>query len=74
MSFIQRELDKVQIALRNEPNGSERYNRLYDVQQALVWALDPRGAKSPYDMVMGIESDPKEYDLAGPIPTDTATA
>ncbi len=51
MSFIQRELDRVGIALQqSEPNP--RYAELYAVQQALMWALEPSGFKAPYDMLI----------------------
>lgn len=50
MSFIQRELEKTRSALR-EAVTSDQYSRLYAVQQALEWALDPGGYASPVDVV-----------------------
>ena len=57
MSFVQRELDKInaEIVKGVAPN---RRDELYAAQQALSWALDPTGAKAPYNMIMGIEKDP----------------
>jgi hypothetical protein len=53
MSFIQRELERVGAALM-QPQPSDHYAELYAVQQALLWALEPEGFKSPYDMIVGI--------------------
>lgn len=52
MSFLQREADRVRSALLVTPAGAE-YDRLYAAQQALVWASDPQGFKSPYDLITG---------------------
>lgn len=52
MSFIQRELDRVSAKLQAGPLADEDRDQLYAVQQALLWALDPTGFKSPYDMIM----------------------
>ena len=54
MSFIQRELERLGVALR-DPRSSDRYDALYTAQQALSWALDPEGFKSPYVQAMGIQ-------------------
>lgn len=51
MSYIQRELDRVQAVLHTE--GPDKNAQLYAVQQALSWALEPHGFKSPYDLVTG---------------------
>lgn len=51
MSFIQRELERIGDALR-DPQPSNRYAELYAAQQALVWALEPEGYKSPYNMLV----------------------
>jgi hypothetical protein len=56
MSFIQRELDHLAVALR-EPRFAINYDRLYAAQQALSWALDPTGFKSPYALITGIPAD-----------------
>lgn len=55
MSFIQRELDKISLAL-GEPSDPH-YIELYAAQQALAWALEPDGIRSPYKMVMGTQGD-----------------
>jgi hypothetical protein len=54
MSFIQRELDRIAVALR-EPRSAEEYVQLYAAQQALSWGLDPAMFKSPYNLITGIE-------------------
>ena len=59
MSFIQRELDRIERALA-EPRATDEYSRLYAAQQALAWALEPKGFKAPYDMVMGTPSTPED--------------
>jgi hypothetical protein len=51
MSFIQRELNKISIALAS---GSSNYAELYAAQQALAWAADPTGFASPHAMLTGI--------------------
>lgn len=50
MSFVQRELDHIRGALL-DPQQVERHAELYAAQQALSWALDPEGAKSPFQML-----------------------
>ena len=56
MSFIQRELDRVQRAMR-DPSKGDHYDELYAAQQALVWALEPNGYASPVKMLTGIPGD-----------------
>ena len=56
MSFIQREIDKIRSQLI-ESNG-QHYSELYAVQQALEWALEPDGIRSPFQMIMGIQEGP----------------
>lgn len=56
MSFIQRELEKVEKALR-EPQYAEQYDQLYAAQQALSWALDPYGFRPPFATIMDIRED-----------------
>jgi hypothetical protein len=53
MSFIQRELERIGSELTT--SQSARYAELYAAQQALVWALEPTGFKSPYDMLVQIK-------------------
>jgi hypothetical protein len=51
MSFIQRELERIQGALTSaEP--PECYAELYAAQQALVWVLDSGTFKAPHDMLV----------------------
>ena len=61
MSFIQRELDKISTAL-SETTGPQ-YIELYAAQQALAWALEPDGIRSPFQMVMGTQADSIDYPL-----------
>jgi len=51
MGMIQRELDKIRRALQSD---APRRSELYAAQQALEWALEPGGIKSPYLMITGI--------------------
>ena len=53
--FVQREIDRINTALNDEPGG-EAYDRLYAAQQALSWALEPQGFKSPFDMIKGTQA------------------
>ena len=48
MSFVQREIDKINEALRNTPNDHPNSEPLRLAQQALVWALDPDVVASPF--------------------------
>ncbi len=48
MGFIERELERVTEALQAGPLPADRYGQLFAVQQALSWALEPNGFKSPY--------------------------
>ncbi len=56
MSFLQRELDRVQRALR-DPSNKDRYDELYAARQALAWASEPNGYASPMKMLTGILGD-----------------
>lgn len=49
MSFIRREINKIRSQLI-ESNG-QHYNELYAAQQALEWALEPDGIRSPFQMI-----------------------
>jgi hypothetical protein len=51
MSFIQRELNRISAALLDPLSAN--YDQLYAAQQALSWALEPNGFKSPYDTIKG---------------------
>lgn len=48
MSFIQRELEKINEAIRNTEGDS---SCLRAAQQALVWALEPDGYASPSEIL-----------------------
>ena len=61
MSFIQREIDRIRTALLDPANAGESYERLYVAQQALAWATDPEGFKSPYSAVMGTQEGSEDY-------------
>lgn len=54
MSFVKRELDRLHSEILKTDENTPAYAQLYAAQQALEWALEPTGAKSPYDMIMGI--------------------
>lgn len=54
MSFIQRELDRISAALVDQPDAND-YASLYAAQQALTWALEPTGIKSPFAMIRGTQ-------------------
>ena len=56
MGFIQRELDRLGDALRANPDAND-YDLLYSAQQALSWATDPEGFKSPMRMIRGTQED-----------------
>jgi hypothetical protein len=56
MSFVQRELDRISAALRENPQGND-YDRLYAAQQALSWATDPVGFASPMKHIRGTQED-----------------
>lgn len=52
MGIIQREIDRIR---QNLIDGTNRHDELYAAQQALEWALDPNGIKSPYTMITGTQ-------------------
>jgi hypothetical protein len=56
MSFIQRELNRIEVALR-QPQSGNRYAELYAAQQALAWAIEPTGFASPHATIMGTLAD-----------------
>lgn len=66
MSFVQHELDRIRAALGSTQNGQE-YERLYAVQQALSWALEPTGFRAPYATILDIPEETEDY-LADPHP------
>ena len=58
--FIARELRRISADLRRFNEADEKYQRLYAAQQALSWALEPNGFKSPYDLIMGTPEGSKD--------------
>lgn len=54
MSFVQREIDRISSELRLSPKPND-YDLLYLTQQALSWAIDPDGYKSPMVMLRGTQ-------------------
>lgn len=58
MGIIQREIDRIRAELVNG-SGISR-DELYAAQQALEWALEPGGIKSPFQMIMGIRGDSED--------------
>ena len=55
MGFVERELNRIEAALR-QPQSGNAYIELYAAQQALVWALEPTGFASPYKMITGTQA------------------
>jgi hypothetical protein len=54
------ELERIEVALR-EPQTEERYCALYGAQQALCWAMNPVGFKSPYRTIqLGLVRPPTD--------------
>lgn len=56
MSFLQREIDRIRAALTEPPSAD--HAELYAAQQALAWALEPTGFKSPYELIRGLPPKP----------------
>jgi hypothetical protein len=52
MGFIARELERITAKLQAGPLAGDERSQLYVAQQALVWALEPTGFKSPYDLIV----------------------
>ena len=59
-SFIQREIDRLSAAIV-DPGQANQRAELYAAQQALAWALEPSGFRSPYGAIMGIPEAPEDY-------------
>lgn len=57
MSDLSHEWSRIAKALRQSA-GASCYERLYIAQQALAWASDPGGFRSPYDMIMDVQTEP----------------
>lgn len=53
------ELRRIGIALQEGPDA-KGYAELYAAQQALSWALDPAGFRSPFATIKGIQEAPAD--------------
>jgi hypothetical protein len=67
MSFVARELDRISARLRHPDTQADQYEKLYAAQQALAWALDPDGAKSPYDTILTFAGLPAVLGIFRPV-------
>jgi len=56
MSYLQREFDRLNAALRDAKN-SNKFDALYVAQQAIAWASDPDAYKSPMVLITGTPED-----------------
>ena len=56
MSFVQREIDRLHSEILKTDENTPSYAQLHAAQQALGWALEPTGVKSPYDTIMGTQA------------------
>lgn len=72
MSFIQRELERIQSAL-GKP-GDEHYEQLWAAQQALAWALEPTGFKSPFCAITGSREALRGYSEGSRLPPLSGTS
>ena len=52
LGFIEREIRKIS-SLQSQEKDPETSKRLYACRQALSWAIDPSGFKSPCDWATG---------------------
>jgi hypothetical protein len=57
LSFVQRELDRIGKAIREETDPDRR-REFYVARQALSWATEPTGFKSPFAMIAGTKEAP----------------
>lgn len=75
MSFIQRELDRLNEAIRNTPSDHPGYQPLHAAQQALSWASEPEGFSSPSATLhkfFGVGNEVASRG-AGPVPPGAAS-
>ena len=69
MGLIQREIDRLRSAM-TATGDHPRHDELYAAQQALEWALEPGGMKSPYAMITGNLTEIEDYPARnGPFPS-----
>ncbi len=59
MSFLQREYERLNAALRDRKNAN-KHDLLYAAQQAIAWASDPGSYKSPLDLIRGTPADSED--------------
>lgn len=76
ISSLDQELIRVRVRLLEiDDSNDPEWKRLYDVQQALAWARDPRSARSPYNMVSGAaDGASAEVNCARPARSHAETA
>jgi hypothetical protein len=55
MNFIRQELDRIRKALP-QTQSDQGYAELYAAQQSLLWALEPDGFRSPFDMIARVHT------------------
>lgn len=60
MSFIQRERDRISAAIAERQEHDDISRQLFAAQQALSWAIEPEGFKSPYAMIMGVPAETED--------------
>jgi hypothetical protein len=60
MGFVARELSRITVSLGRLKESDTKYQQLYAAQQALSWAIEPNGFKSPYDLIMGTPEGAKD--------------
>lgn len=58
---IKAEQARVTSLLQKSDMSQANWQRLYDVQQALMWALDPTMVRSPYAMILDIPEEREGY-------------
>lgn len=69
MGLISRELDKLSRIILQNPAGSKE---AYAAQQALSWALDPQGFKSPYHFLTDTQEGSEDYlECPDPLPSSS---
>jgi hypothetical protein len=68
MSFVDREVGKLNTALRNIPTSHPSYYELHVAQQALCWASDPQAFASPFDTIKRAHSLPDIPEDSGDYP------
>lgn len=66
MTYIQRELERLERALDNGV-GNPRYPEIYAARQALAWAVDPEAFRAPYAYLNGTPEGSADCP-AGPCP------